>query len=831
MLIAWNDRTAKEARCPVCSHQGKVEQEFSFQAESLRDLVGSDRVAMLRCPHCDVRFCDPLTSVDYADADERGGKFYLESGAGIDVMLEALALADSRPVSRYLEIGCSFGFLLDYARRILGWEVLGFDPGALARLGRGLLKLPIENSFFQAGQGFDGWADLVFCSEVIEHIPDPAPFLDLLSSALRPDGQLILTTPNGDALAEDADPAILSAILSPGHHIILYNPASITALLQRHGFAEVRVEENGFQLRVAASRTPMQGRSSWFDRDRYRAYLQALLSDSGTESPLGAGIAYRLVKEQVNGGDYDAAREIYAALRDSYRQLYGFDLADPASIPVPAENLTFEELGKCWPFNLPGLLYFQGLVEWLGSQRPAEAAISFDAAARIGRAMRRILRTAGVDDLEMADLGRQASLSRLSSMAQSDPLGSAGALRSFTGSLPDDEGSAARDALALTARRRLFLDLVNLAHPEAAEAVLAQGDLSPEEPALAFALGWHLMTHRRDHAGAGILFAQIGANEQAPATLRRRALECRLSALAEGDPDLALRRRFTEEVNGGRYAEARETFGLLRDSCLRRYAFDLADPAQIPQPAENTGVEDLLRRWPLSLCAMLYFQGLIQWLEAGQPAKAAANFHVAARFAGLARHSLRRQQADDAELADLGHKAGLARLSALAQYDPQGAAEALLTFIETLPEEDAASERAALALQARRRLFIDLVNLGCLEPAEVVFGSGELGLSEPLQVADLPAAYALALYQMNRQSDFSASAASFAAIAEAARGTTAEHDFFWMAVFHQGMAIRIGGLGETDGIAAQMREPAEGLPPVPAALLERLTELLPAQDQ
>ena len=175
MLIAWTDRNAREARCPVCRHQGTIPQEFSFRAESLRNLAGSDKVAMLRCPACDARFCDPLVSVDYADADERGAKFYLESGAGIDVMLEALALADGRPVARYLEIGCSFGFILDYARRILGWEVRGFDPGALARLGRDALKLPIENAFFQAGQGFDDWADLVFCSEVIEHIPDPAP--------------------------------------------------------------------------------------------------------------------------------------------------------------------------------------------------------------------------------------------------------------------------------------------------------------------------------------------------------------------------------------------------------------------------------------------------------------------------------------------------------------------------------------------------------------------------------------------------------------------------------------------------------------------------------
>ena len=826
MLIAWNDRKIKgEACCPVCGHEGMIPQEFSFQADSLRQLAGGDKVAMLRCPGCDARFCDPLVSVDYADADERGAKFYLESGAGIDVMLEALALADGRPVSRYLEIGCSFGFILDYARRILGWEVRGFDPGALARLGRDALKLPIENEFFQAGQGFDGWADLVFCSEVIEHIPDPAPFLTLLSSALAPDGQLILTTPNGDALTEGGDPAVLSAILSPGHHIILYNPASIAALLRRHGFAEVRVEENGFQLRIAASRTPRRGRSAWFDRGRYRGYLDALLADTDIGSPLGAGIAYRLLKEQVNASDHQAAQQTFGRLRDSYRRRYGFDLGDPASIPVPAESLSFDALGERWPFNLAGLLYFHGLSEWLGANQPAKAAAGFLAAARIGRATRRILRTAGVDDLEMADLGRQAGLARLSALAQYDPQGAAEALPAFVESLPDDDGIAARDSLALAARRRLFLDLVNLGHAEPAEAVLVQGDLAPADAETRFALGWHLMTHRGDHAGAERLFGQIWTDPAAPRGLRRRALECRLAALSEGDPDKDLCRRFRDQVNQGRYAEARDSFALLRAAFQRRFALDLADPAMIPQPAAGAGIEELLQRWPLSLCAALYFHGLIYWLDASQPAKAAANFHAAARFSAAARRILRIQEMDDVGLADLGRRASLARLSALAQYDPEGAAEALLTFIETLPEEDDAETCAALAVEARRQLFVDLINLGHFAPAETVLASGGLGLPEQPLPADLPIAYALAIYRMARQSDFATAAALFAQIAETARGTAAEHDFFWTARFHQGMAMKQGKLGEAGDIAAEMRDPAIGLPAVPEALLLRLGEL------
>jgi SAM-dependent methyltransferase len=39
--------------------------------------------------------------------------------------------------------------------------------------------------------------DVVICSEVLEHIADPAPFLVRLHELTEPDGALIITTPNG----------------------------------------------------------------------------------------------------------------------------------------------------------------------------------------------------------------------------------------------------------------------------------------------------------------------------------------------------------------------------------------------------------------------------------------------------------------------------------------------------------------------------------------------------------------------------------------------------------------------------------------------------------
>ena len=641
---------------------------LSYRAESLRELAGGDEIGLLRCPACDVRFCDPLVSVDYAEADERGAKFYLECGAGIDVMLGALSLADARPVRHYLEIGCAFGFILDYARRMLGWQVRGFDPGGLARLGRNMLDLPIENGFFQAGRGFDDWADLVFCSEVIEHIPEPGPFLDLLGSALRPDGQLILTTPNGDALRQDAEPAVLSAILSPGHHILLYNPASIEALLKRHGFSHVRVEENGFQLRVAAARTPLAGRAGWAGRERFRDYLRAVAAEHGAEQPLGAGLAYRLFKEEVNQGRFAEAEEPWQRLREAYRRRYGFDCEDPAGMPLPQDGISFEECGERWPFNLCGLLYFRGVAEWLGRSKPAEAVPFFLAAGRVGAAMRHILRTAGVDDLEMADLGRQAFLARLSALAQCAP---EAALDALNGEAPD-----------AAAANRLFVDLVNLGHLDVADAVREGGALDSADPAVAAALA------------------------------------------------AARRARFIGMVSRGEFDDA-ERF-------LTENDLDGTDP-------------------PVRRALTVYWQG---------------------------------------------------RLLILGQSDPEAAVGAYGKL------------EASLKSSLRRGLFTDLVNLGHLTAAGRVLGEEGLALPDEPAAADLPAFYALAMFQLLGKSDFAAASSTFGRVA--AQGETA---YYWQARFHQGLAARLGGDPAAETIAAEMENPAAGLPPVPDDLKSRLGEL------
>lgn len=98
---------------------------------------------------------------------------------------------------RVLDVGCSSGYL---ARPLAarGCAVVGLerDPAA-AEEARAVcaevlvgdvetMELPLEQASF----------DVVLCGDLIEHLRDPQAFLARVRPLLRPDGRLVLTTPN-----------------------------------------------------------------------------------------------------------------------------------------------------------------------------------------------------------------------------------------------------------------------------------------------------------------------------------------------------------------------------------------------------------------------------------------------------------------------------------------------------------------------------------------------------------------------------------------------------------------------------------------------------------
>ena len=99
---------------------------------------------------------------------------------------------------RFLDVGCNQGFAVAAAAE-LGWTAHGIDVDSAAI---DYAKATFPELSFEYRSAADladsepARFDLVYCSEVIEHVPDFAAFLAHLAELVSPQGRLFLTTPD-----------------------------------------------------------------------------------------------------------------------------------------------------------------------------------------------------------------------------------------------------------------------------------------------------------------------------------------------------------------------------------------------------------------------------------------------------------------------------------------------------------------------------------------------------------------------------------------------------------------------------------------------------------
>jgi SAM-dependent methyltransferase len=155
-------------------------------------------------------------------------------------------LRELRPNDRALDLGCgagAFSALLAAA----GAAAVGVDvaEAALARARAANPDLdfrlaPIDGPLPLG----DRAVDLVWASEVIEHVADTERWLAEVRRVLSPGGRLLVTTPNHPRVAVAARG--IERYSEPlGDHLHLYTRRSLSATLTELGFAPVQVRAVG----------------------------------------------------------------------------------------------------------------------------------------------------------------------------------------------------------------------------------------------------------------------------------------------------------------------------------------------------------------------------------------------------------------------------------------------------------------------------------------------------------------------------------------------------------------------------------------------------------
>ncbi len=144
---------------------------------------------------------------------------------------------------RLLDIGCGFGYFLEAAGTNFH-EYWGVDISETAckkiekrgfKTFRGNLKeANFKNYYF----------DLIVTTDLLEHLPHPRPFLREVIRILKPEGVVMITTPNVKSLLSRVSKRKWVSFKLP-EHLVYYSPETLSRMLREEGFRIIKIAPEG----------------------------------------------------------------------------------------------------------------------------------------------------------------------------------------------------------------------------------------------------------------------------------------------------------------------------------------------------------------------------------------------------------------------------------------------------------------------------------------------------------------------------------------------------------------------------------------------------------
>jgi SAM-dependent methyltransferase len=220
-------------------------------------LKGPARDGYAACPVCGTRNSSPRLREEFLPElwrEDGASTFFQRHVAAASAPCRARLMEERADLlarhlasGRMVEAGCSIGLFLDTLSR-RGYVVEGVEPLAYCVEACRAKGLSVRQGAFESADLEPAAYDAVAAFETLAHVADPAAFLRQARRALRPDGVLLLTTPNAAGLEYDtiwSGGGAAHDNAKPHVFLQLFTPWGLGSLLEASGFTIIESSTPG----------------------------------------------------------------------------------------------------------------------------------------------------------------------------------------------------------------------------------------------------------------------------------------------------------------------------------------------------------------------------------------------------------------------------------------------------------------------------------------------------------------------------------------------------------------------------------------------------------
>jgi len=272
--MARGSRRLREAACPLCD---------GTRAEHLATKRGFE---IVRCTACALVFVWPQPTPQELEALYSAGHYHAEVDEAERRRYAARRLREIEGLvprrGRLLDVGCSKGFFLEAARDE-GWDAVGVELNRNAVDEARARGLDVRHGGL-GDQAFEEASfDVLTLFDLIEHTRDPRAIFAVCRALLRPQGILVVTTPDIGGLVPQATYWLLARTIgvwehpTPPGHLIQFSRRTLAEILDRSGF--VVVAERSEHIPVAYSVGKLENSAMDVLAGRHRAQPKSIGSN------------------------------------------------------------------------------------------------------------------------------------------------------------------------------------------------------------------------------------------------------------------------------------------------------------------------------------------------------------------------------------------------------------------------------------------------------------------------------------------------------------------------------------------------------------------------